>query len=611
MSKRTSRHINRPTEGEEGKQETSEESQIAEEISESWDLGGASSTEAANNEPTAHIEEEAEYSANESSSESEHSEDNMSEQTPPTSVVVDGETLQFASKPNPEVQEFQPLYPKRSRYTMTSADLNSLYKEMQKKTLGDLFQQTSSMITDADAVADTVVIKDQIARVVSHMREYDMVDSFSIIEPEPDDPYTVKSSKDLLTHYSTIPLKAVAASNKWKRRYLNVALQPWIPDNMSITFRYLANNTEESLYSKIMETYETYSPDEQGGALYFALMMNVLQKNLEEQCASLNAALRRMKLTDFEGENVPKAVTCLRAIIQRLEEASTVFTTDGQEIHKYIPTNIKDIILQFFQTSSVQEFNMRFQILSTFQTMADSDEGVATTEQPELVAVKDILKIAETEYTKLLSTGKWTGVSTPGKSSFNASSGKPRKMRCWNCGEEGHGISDCPKPTNQPMIDRNKKAFREAKAKDRGGKKGGKARGGGGGGGDKGIPVSPTGRFNPPSHSEKGRRWIDGVLYKYSKSKKMWYKQKAEPAPAGAPAAQVAVPQADLSVQTPTTTTSTLTPPTPPVPPTSANVAGASNDASRAHALRAAANVRAREAVTVITSQLDAMDNLH
>lgn len=47
MSKRTSRHINRPTEGEEGKQETSEESQIAEEISESWDLGGASSTEAA------------------------------------------------------------------------------------------------------------------------------------------------------------------------------------------------------------------------------------------------------------------------------------------------------------------------------------------------------------------------------------------------------------------------------------------------------------------------------------------------------------------------------------------------------------------------------------
>jgi hypothetical protein len=65
-----------------------------------------------------------------------------------------------------------------------------------------------------------------------------------------------------------------------------------------------------------METYETYSPDEQGGALYFALMMNVLQKNSEEQCASLNAALRRMKLTDFEGENVPKAVTCLRAIIQ-------------------------------------------------------------------------------------------------------------------------------------------------------------------------------------------------------------------------------------------------------------------------------------------------------
>ena len=69
---------------------------------------------------------------------------------------------------------------------MTSADLNSLYKEMQMKTLEDVFQQTSSMITDADAVADTVVIKDQIARVVSQSREYGMVDSSRyLVAPPP------------------------------------------------------------------------------------------------------------------------------------------------------------------------------------------------------------------------------------------------------------------------------------------------------------------------------------------------------------------------------------------------------------------------------------------
>jgi hypothetical protein len=70
----------------------------------------------------------------------------------------------------------------------------------------------------------------------------------------------------------------------------------------------------------------------------------------------------------------------------------------------------------------------------------------------------------------LLSLDEWTGVTTKSNQShkgFTAHVPKNTlKVVCWNCGEVGHGIPQCPKPANPERIKAKRKAFREHKKKE-------------------------------------------------------------------------------------------------------------------------------------------------
>jgi hypothetical protein len=601
----------------EREEESSEEQDIAADLAANWSDTQEQDPSVTRDEPTAQIEEETQDEDSEDEdfepADDEYGSDlaeNMSEPSEtqePAMVLIGGESLLLAAHPNPVSAEVKPLYLKQDRYTMDASDRNALFKEAKKSILTEKFQQQSLTVTGDDILDDTVVLKDQLTKLMAHIKEYDMEDVFRIVEVSTDDPTKIVKQTNLLTHYSSLTPKKVAFSNQWRRRYLDQASQPWIEDNLGLTFELIRNNTADSLYGKAMESYEQFEASERGGPLFLAIILDHLQRNTEEQCLSLAARIRNMKITDYPGEDVSKVVTLLRAAIRRLTDANTVFTVEGEAMHKYLPTDLTKILLEIFQSSTVDEFNKIFSTLSTIRTVAR--HAAASNNDTDELTTEMILETAESEYTNFVSTLKWTGVTSPGKSSFTSA----HQIRCWNCDEVGHGLNECTKPKHKDKIEQRRKAFNDARAKERASHQGSKGGRDSRGGRRGGVPVAETGKFAKPSRSEHYKRTIDGCLWKYDGRRKMWF--KSGPQSAGQrPQAQAAALPSDVSAATQSTSTSTLTantgstPGTTLQPPT--NVANISAEASRAQALRAAAAVRAQETASLLASQLREMDNL-
>ena len=160
-------------------------------------------------------------------------------------------------------------------------------------------------------------------RLTSHFREHDMHDVYQIIMINKDDATKVDSTVDMLSNYATLSTKLVAASNQWRRRYLDMHAQPWIEHNMTLSFECLHNNCTGNLHGKAMDLYSTYKPAEQGGPLFLMIILQLIQTNTEARCMHLQATLRKLTLTDLPGEDVPKMATLLRGIHDHLEQAKS------------------------------------------------------------------------------------------------------------------------------------------------------------------------------------------------------------------------------------------------------------------------------------------------
>jgi hypothetical protein len=76
---------------------------------------------------------------------------------------------------------------------------------------------------------------------------------------------------------------------------------------------------------------------------------------------------------------------------------------------------------------------------------------------------------ADAEYVQLKYSGQWLVPKGNGNpSAMNIQPYKKAALQagvCWNCGKEGHRLSECPEERNPQRIEVNKKAFNEYKSK--------------------------------------------------------------------------------------------------------------------------------------------------
>jgi hypothetical protein len=369
-------------------------------------------------------------------------------------VTINGVKIKIASTKKTITNVEAALYPKSNRNNMSPEKLNDLFEKAVSKTQTK-YDILNLKIADPDKLEETYDLEMAISRTKAHHIKYDMNDVFTIVKPNADP--TKFEFVNLYDNYALLTEREVADSNEWYATMTEGDDNAWFLQNLKLTHEHLSNNVEDSLVTKINETYYTYPVEKRGGPLFFKLMMDLLQNNSQEAAAYLVNVVINLKITDFDGENVDKVISLIRGAINRLENLRT---KSGKTA---IPDDFTDSIIKVFKTSSVPAFNALFEHFS-IAVQLSSFGGSTTTS----VAVKDILRFAELQYRKLSSTNEWTGVKTKANQSvFHAPVNKKAEVTCFNCGGK-HSLKECTKPRDDAKIKANRKLFWNNKVGNKG-----------------------------------------------------------------------------------------------------------------------------------------------
>jgi uncharacterized membrane protein YgcG len=317
---------------------------------------------------------------------------------------------------------------------------------------------------------------------------------------------------NLLEAHSTITLAQVRASTHFFRYN---ALQHFA-DDCIWSLELLENSTESDFRDKVNEQMMNFDHGEQGGLVFFWVMMSIIQSSTEDAIRGLEAKIQLLKIRDTPGKNVGTAVGKLRLNIKRLADANR------------LPIDILIWLENIFQTMSVPEFNKVFEAIGTNRRL-----GIVG---PQPTTVHSLLTLAETTFNEFFSLGKWP-TSSSGASSFLQTQVKKTPI-CWNCGTSGHTVKQCTKPANAAAQAKAKAEFlkkkkenqtsssssTKTKTKDKGADSGG----GGGGSGNRsnsnsnssGKTVRPVlsqdyPQTRRPGRASDKRQHFNGVLHEW------------------------------------------------------------------------------------------------
>ena len=159
---------------------------------------------------------------------------------------------------------------------------------------------------------------------------------------------------------------------------------------MVYTYEFLHKNTEPSLWNKCVDMYDEYVPVQQGGPLMLCLILHRIQNYSEQALSVLVTQLSSLRLAKIEGEDVEYAVRLIKATYTVLRNASSLN-------RHYVPREFTKTVFEFFQTSSVPEFNATFlDEQRKLQVQADKD-GV----QPVWPSLTVVCRLATVTYRRL------------------------------------------------------------------------------------------------------------------------------------------------------------------------------------------------------------------
>jgi hypothetical protein len=425
------------------------------------------------------------------------------------------------------------LITKAARKKLAAKDLSDMFEKATQVTQTK-FAHLDVNIHDPETLKNSCNLDALIKRLKAHHAKYDFSIVFTIVKPDPDDPDDLSKLQhsDLYTDYPQVTLAEVAESNEWWATMTDDN-EAYMQD-LKATLEHLIANSEDSLVNKVNETHLSYPAVQQGGPLFFKIMMDMLQDNSEDSAEFIISQVKNLKISEETDENVETVISKIRVAAMRLENLKTLSGS------KALPAEFPDHILKVFQTSSSFEFNEFFKMLGVQQQIAvlkDPKSGRLKTE--------DIISYAESRYRSIKSKEEWSGVGAKSQGSiFVAQSSGPT---CFNCGGP-HTLKDCPKPHDDARIKANKTAFWDKKGEKK--KTAAKSSGNRNGKGPR------MDEFAPPTAEEKknkSRRIIKGKLMFYHYKKKKWFAVPTDnAAQAAAAAATVPTPApVQVAVQAP------------------------------------------------------------
>jgi hypothetical protein len=425
--------------------------------------------------------------------------------TSPTQVDSgDGIMVEISSTPRAIKSLQGTMFKKEDRSSLSMEKRTELFEKIISKSLDTKFAEISVTLSDAEKLDDTYNVALLIDKMKDHCVKYDLHGVFNIVDAkDPKNDSSIDGSLgNVFKSYATLTLDSVARSNEWYRRW---AVSEEYENNLRLSLDFLQRNTTDSLWEKCLEKHNLYPPEQQGGPLIFLIMMKKIQTNTEDAVRYLVEGIQKMKLSDFDGENIDRAVSLLRGAERRLKN-----TPSG------VPRDFPTWVMRIFQTSSVTAFNDKFKLYTDLLGLGRSVES----EKRDPPSSEELYRLAENTYADLLALDEWTGVTTKGKQShiglLAGNNVKKKSAVCWNCDADGHTFQQCPKPANNTRIEANRQALKDKKKKND--SKNPKNK-------DKSPPKNKKEsdpKWAPPTEAENNKRVIDGKPRYWSRRWKRW-----------------------------------------------------------------------------------------
>ena len=248
---------------------------------------------------------------------------------------------------------------------------------------------TTNSDVQTAAMFATYNINMRIRQLSERLRQFDMQDVFTrIVRPDTVDPTMPASTvMNLLTDYGNpeLSLQDVKNSVKFYRTYG----QTYDLQDLQWSYQLLVNSCEPGLRDKVAEQLLTIDDIEVGGPVFFYVMLKVITTSTEGAIRLMIVKIKDMRIIKQPGKNVDYSVSLIRGNLVRLRAVDKV------------PYDIIPMLLDVFQTSSVDSFNFLFKTMKTNQETGMYTGPALTTER--------ILEVAEIKYKSLVEEGNWHG----------------------------------------------------------------------------------------------------------------------------------------------------------------------------------------------------------
>jgi uncharacterized membrane protein YgcG len=356
---------------------------------------------------------------------------------------------------NDELVGLSALVRREQRDTMIKDRLQK-YHEAAVSTLPVKFSLLT-MSDDKDKLKNPYNIMRRNQDFFNRLDKFDMAVTFTEVLLFNNDDLS-DARKNLRENYTNITIDEIRKSN----RYYNMYGQDYDVQDLGWTQELLENSCEPSLRDKVMEKITLYPRDEQGGPLFYRIMMELITTTTDQATRTMITRITNMKIRDIAGEDISQAVSSIRGALRHLTSVNSV------------PHDFRSILIDTFKKTSVPEFNDIFNVLTSNIRLNSNYD----------VSIEKVLETAEATYHEMKERGIW-----------NAPTQARGLVTCWNCSEEGHSAHDCPKPRNEETIKKNRDKFDGGRGSGRGGRSGGRSgrgrgygrgRGGGRGGNGRG-----------------------------------------------------------------------------------------------------------------------------
>jgi hypothetical protein len=272
----------------------------------------------------------------------------------PGYMRVNGETFKMYDVPRDDIPvtvlwpkpERMNLDPEQKQIFVKFATSDKMFDKNDKMRLPDFTQNEDGTLKGVSH------LRSQMKTLKAHLTKYGMCDVFTIMLPVDvsKSAETQEQTFSLFEDYPRLSVSFVANSNQWWRRYVNA---PWIAENMEFSYDLLQNNTTPSLWSKALEDYDDFAPNQRGGPLMLYLILARIQNTSETSLDNLRLRLKNLKISEIPGEDVEIVVSMIKSTYSALKGAS-------RPEKSFIPDDLPETIYRIFQTTSVPRFNKTF-----------------------------------------------------------------------------------------------------------------------------------------------------------------------------------------------------------------------------------------------------------